>query len=31
MCPTLQTKLPEKNARIAFLEKVSLVSAHVPT
>jgi hypothetical protein len=29
-CPGLQTKLEERNARIALLEKASLVSVHVP-
>jgi hypothetical protein len=29
-CPSLQTKLVEKNTRIASLEKASSVSAFVP-
>ena len=29
-CPSLQTELEEKNARIASLEKASLVSAYEP-
>jgi hypothetical protein len=30
-CPSLQTELVEKNARIALFEKDSSASAHVPT
>jgi hypothetical protein len=30
ICPGLQTKLVERNARIASLEKASLVSASAP-